>query len=168
RVGRGHALHGRVQPGEVLAGDLRRDLGAVAPGERVFVGDEHAAGLAHGFPDDLPVHRRQAAQIDDLDAHAVLLLQLLGRHQGAGLRVVDGTALQVSAVGDADDGGGAERVVGAPAHRGELVAKLVIGGPDVVEELDLDDRLEPAGGEPDRPTHDVGLGQGRVVDAPAA
>src|SRR5205814_3809051 len=91
-----------------------------------------------------------------------------GEHHGPGLRVVDGTALQVSAVGDADDGGGAERVVGAPAHRGELVAKLVIGGPDVVEELDLDDRLEPAGGEPDRPTHDVGLGQGRVVDAPAA
>src|SRR5207245_8566846 len=89
-------------------------------------------------------------------------------HHGPGLRVVDGTALEISAVCDAHDGGGAERVVGTPAHRGELVTKLVIGGPDVVEELDLDDRLEPACGEPDRPTHDVGLGQGRVVDALAA
>src|SRR5205814_7861386 len=91
-----------------------------------------------------------------------------GEHHGPGLRMVDGTALEISAIGDAHDGGGAERVVGTPAQRGELVAKLVIGGPDVVEELDLDDRLQPTGGEADRPTHDVGLGQGRVVDAPAA
>src|SRR2546421_2127053 len=53
-----------------LARDLRGDLGAVAPGERVFIGDEHAAGLAHGFPDGTPVHRRQAAQIDHLDARS--------------------------------------------------------------------------------------------------
>src|SRR5437773_860176 len=44
----------------------------------------------------------------------------------------------------------------------------MIGGPDVVEELDLDDGLQAPGGEADRPAHDVGLGERRVVDALAA
>src|SRR2546430_4277825 len=79
RVGRSHALHRCVQPGKVFARDLRSDLGAIAPGERVFVRHEHAAGLAHGCADGIPVHRRQAAQIDHLDAHPVLLLELLDR-----------------------------------------------------------------------------------------
>src|SRR5206468_12878963 len=54
-------------------------------------------------------------------------------------------------------------IVRAPAHQGELVPELHIGRPDIVEELDLDHRLEPAGGEPDGPPDDVGLGEGRVV-----
>ena len=79
--------------------------------------------------------------------------------------MVQGAALQVAAVRHSHDGRGAERVARAPPQRGELVAELVVGGPDIVEELDLDDRFEPAGREPDRPAHDVGFGEWRVVDA---
>src|SRR5205823_8623531 len=48
---------------------------------------------------------------------------------------------------------------------GQLVADLVIRGPDVVEELDLDHGLQAPRGEADRPAHDVGFREGRVVDA---
>ena len=61
-----------------------------------------------------------------------------------------------------------ERVVGAPADQRQLVAKLMHRGPDVVEELDLDDRLQAARGHADGAADDVGLGQRRVEDALAA
>ncbi len=51
---------------------------------------------------------------------------------------------------------------------GELVAHLVHGGPDVVEELDLDDGLEAADGHADGAADDVGLGERRVPDAVGA
>jgi hypothetical protein len=51
---------------------------------------------------------------------------------------------------------------------GQLVAELHVGRPDVVEELDLDHRLEAARRHADGAADDVGLGQGRVVDAVAA
>ena len=57
----------------------------------------------------------------------------------------------------------------APLERqrmsGELVANLVHGRPDVVEELDFDDRLHAADGVADGAADDVGLGQRRVEDA---
>src|SRR6185503_8208240 len=58
-----------------------------------------------------------------------------------------------------------EGVVRAPAHRGELIAELVVRRPDVVEELDLHDRLQPARCEADRATHDARFSKGRVVHA---
>src|SRR6266849_2573928 len=58
RVGRGHPLHGRVEPWEALVGEPRRD---------------------HG----LPVERRQAPQIDHRHAHPVRLLELLRGHERA-------------------------------------------------------------------------------------
>src|SRR3989442_6025953 len=77
--------------------------------------------------------------------------------------MIDGPALQVAAESDARHDGTAERVARAPAQRGQLVAELVVGGPDVVEELDFDDGLQAPRGEPDRPTHDVGFRERRVV-----
>src|SRR5436305_986257 len=88
------------------------------------------------------------------------------RH-GARLRVIDRPAFQVSAVGHSHDRGTAEGVVRAPAQRRQLVAELMIRGPDVVEELDLHDGLQAAGREPDGPAHDVRLGERRVVHAVA-
>ena len=44
----------------------------------------------------------------------------------------------------------------------------MIGGPDVVEELNLDHGLQPAGRQPDGPADDVRFGERRVVDAIAA
>ena len=52
-------------------------------------------------------------------------------------------------------------------HGGQLVAQLIESGPDVVEELNLDHRLETPRGHPDRPADDVGLRERRVVDAVA-
>ena len=44
----------------------------------------------------------------------------------------------------------------------------MIRGPDVVEELDFDHRFQPTSRETDGASHDVCLGEGRVVDAVAA
>src|SRR5256885_8263220 len=55
RVGRRHALHGRVEPGERLVGEPGGDLRAVAPRERVFVRDQHLVGLPDRCRDRVPV-----------------------------------------------------------------------------------------------------------------
>src|SRR5260370_28176714 len=59
RVGRGHPLHGRVEPGEALVGEPRPDLGAVAPREGILVGDEHLPGLPRPRDPPPPLHPRQ-------------------------------------------------------------------------------------------------------------
>ena len=61
-----------------------------------------------------------------------------------------------------------KRPVGAPADQRQLVADLHEGGPDVVEELDLDHRLEAARRHADGAPDDVGLGQRGVEDATGA
>src|SRR5207245_7138789 len=55
-----------------------------------------------------------------------------------------------------------------PAEYRQLVANLVVRRPDVIEELDLDYRLEPTCGHADGPAHDVGFRQRRVEHALAA
>src|SRR5688572_24451176 len=77
-------------------------------------------------------------------------------------------AANVTTVGSPHDYRCREVVVGSPAHSGQLVTQLHVRGPDVVEELDLDDRLEPTHSESDRAAHDIRLGQRRVVDTGAA
>src|SRR5205085_1025149 len=83
----------------------------------------------------------------------------------ARLRVVDRSALEVAADGAAYDDGARPLVRRAPAHQGELVSDLMIRGPDVVEELYLDDGLESARRHPYRAADDVRLGERRVEDA---
>ncbi len=61
--------------------------------------------------------------------------------------------------------GAGPRAVGAPAHQRQFIADLVHGGPDVIEELNLDHRLHAARRVADGAAHDVGLGQRRVEDA---
>ncbi len=54
-------------------------------------------------------------------------------------------------------------MVAAPiAQHRHLIAQLHHRGPDVVEELDLDDRLQPANRHADRPADDVGFRNRRV------
>ena len=79
--------------------------------------------------------------------------------------MVDGAALQVAAVGDADHDRALVAAVRAPADERELVADLHEGRPDVVDELHLGHRLQPARRDPDRAPDDVGFGERRVVDA---
>ena len=59
-------------------------------------------------------------------------------------------------------------ITGAIPHHRELVSNLHECRPDVVEELNLDDRLQPSERHPDRAADDIGLGQRRVEDAIAA
>ncbi len=59
-----------VEEVEELVGDARGDLSAVAPTEHVFMGHDHAAGLANTGGDGFPVVRTEGAQVDDLDIDA--------------------------------------------------------------------------------------------------
>ena len=104
---------------------------------------------------------KRRARADDAQAGAVR------EQRRAGLRVVDGAA-DVAAVRRAHHHRGREQVVGAPAHGRQLVAQLHVRGPDVVEELDLDHRLEAAMRQPNCAPHDVRLGERRVVHARTA
>ena len=98
-------------------------------------------------------------RVDDAQAGAVREDAL------AGLAVVQPAAAQVSADRHADDHRAREHVVGAvPQHR-HFVAELHHRRPDVVEELDLDDRLEPARAHAARAADDGRLGERRVEDA---
>ena len=54
-VGGADAPDRRVEGSEQLVGDARGDLGAVAPGQRVFVRHERAAGLPTDARDRVPV-----------------------------------------------------------------------------------------------------------------
>src|SRR5207344_2797513 len=77
-------------------------------------------------------------------------------------------APQVSPDRYADHDGARECVVRpVPQHR-QLVADLHHRGPDVVEELNLDDGLEAARGHAGGAADDVGLGERRVEDPVAA
>ncbi len=89
----------------------------------------------------------------------------MGEVHLSALAVVGGSAAKIAADGYADDDGGLETVVGAPADVGQLIAQLHEGGPNVVEELDFDDGLEASGGHADGAADDVGLGEWGVEDA---
>ena len=105
----------------------------------------------------LRVRRKHDAQPGDVREDAL-----------AALRVIDGAAGEVSADGDANHDGAGESVVRAPADHAEFVANLHHRRPDVVEELNLDDRLQAARGHARGAAYDGGLGQRRVEDAVAA
>src|SRR6266568_4669187 len=78
-VVRGHAHDRSVEPLERLLIDTRGDLPRDPTGPRVFVYDQHLVRLLHRRDDRGVIHRQQGAQVQDLDRHAVRLLELLGR-----------------------------------------------------------------------------------------
>ncbi len=73
------------------------------------------------------------------------------------------SARQVAADGDAHHQGTGEVAVRSPPDGGRLAAQLLHGRPDVVEELDLGARPQPAQGLSDAAADDVRLRQGCVV-----
>ena len=77
-VERADAFHRRIEILEQLSGNARGDLRAVTKRKRIFVSDDHAVRSFHGFNDRVPVVRREAAQIDDLDADAFLFRLFCG------------------------------------------------------------------------------------------
>ena len=80
----------------------------------------------------------------------------------AALGVVDGAARQVSANRNPNYTGSRESIVGTPANQRKLVAQLHHRRPDVVEELNLNHRLQPARRHSGRSTHDRCLGKRRI------
>src|SRR5205814_9140223 len=89
----------------------------------------------------------------------------MGKNAFSALRVVDGAAGQVSANGDANHHRRRKAIIGAPAHEGKLIAELHHGGPDVVEELNFDDRLGAANRSSDSGPHNGGFRQRRIENA---
>jgi hypothetical protein len=59
-------------------------------------------------------------------------------------------------------------VVRPVAHHRHLVAQLHVAWPDVIEELNFDDRLDAAQRHADGAADDVCLGRGRIEDAIAS
>ena len=86
----------------------------------------------------------------------------------ARLAVVRCAAAQVAADRHANDHRAREVVARSVPHHRHLVAQLHHRRPDVVEELDLDDRLDAARRHADRAADDVGLGERRVEHAVVA
>src|ERR687888_620203 len=74
----------------------------------------------------------------------------------------DGAAREVAADGDPHDHRAREGAVAPPADRRSFRAELLHGGPDVVEELDLRTRAQPAKRLADRAPDDARLGKGGV------
>ena len=58
---------------EEMIRDARGDFGSISPGKHVFIGDDHAVGLAHGCGDRVPVKRRERTEVDDFHRHAFVL-----------------------------------------------------------------------------------------------
>ena len=81
------------------------------------------------------------------------------------LRVVDAAALEVAAVCHAHHNRRLESAVATPANERQLVTDLMIGGPNIVEELNLHDWLDPACGESYCTPNDVRFRQRRIVNA---
>src|SRR5438477_12601770 len=77
----------------------------------------------------------------------------------------DCTTGEVAADRNAHDHRAGEGSVAAPSDRRRFRAKLLHGGPDVVEELDLRARPQPSERLADRTPDDVRFGQG-CVEAP--
>src|SRR5215212_10091183 len=80
--------------------------------------------------------------------------------------MVDRSA-DVSAICRSHDDCRGEIVIRPPSHRGKLVAELHVRGPDVIEELNFDDRLESANCETNCASDDVRFSKRRVVYARA-
>ena len=92
----------------------------------------------------------------------------MGEDTFAGLRMIDGSAGQISAYGNAHDQGATEVAIGAPADERKFIAHLVHRGPDVVEELDFYNGLETSDGHADGTSDDVGFSERGVPDTIAA
>src|SRR5262245_56774972 len=77
----------------------------------------------------------------------------------ARLAVIRAAAAEIAADRHADDHRARPGVPRSIPHHGHLVANLHHGGPDVVEELDLDHRFELSRGHPDGASDDAGFGE---------
>src|ERR1700683_1651432 len=86
-------------------------------------------------------------------------------HALAALRVINCAAGKISADGDSNYDRARKSIIRTPADYRQLIANLHHGRPDVVEELNLDYRLQAALSHSRGAAHDGGLGQRRVEDA---
>src|SRR5579859_1151657 len=90
------------------------------------------------------------------------------KNRFAALAVIDRAAGQVAADRYAQNGRRLKGTVRTPTHDAQLVANLHHRGPDVVEELNFGDGLEPPRGHADGTADYGGLRQGRVENTVVA
>src|SRR6185436_15296281 len=86
----------------------------------------------------------------------------------AGLAVIRTAAAQVPADRHADDHRARRGVARTVSQHRHLVADLHHRGPDVIKELNLDNRLQPACRHPDAAADDRGFGERRIEHAVVA
>ena len=140
---------------EVIAAGLRRT--GVHPAIQPFVLQEEDRVFGSRGRLDESLGIGGGGGIDDIPARD------MGK-EGLDIRRMPGAALDVSADGDPNDHGGVPDSVAAPTDACDLVAQLHEAGPDVISELDLDDRLVAAGGHASRDADDARFGQSRIDD----
>ena len=87
------------------------------------------------------------------------------KQRRARLRVINRTALQITADRNTHHHRAFRVAVRTPARHRDLVADLVIRREDVIEKLYLDDRFQSADRHPDRTADDVCLGERRIENA---
>src|SRR5262249_3815601 len=111
---------------------------------------------------------QQAVGIDGVRRHHHSNPGRVGKINLAGLAMINGSAFQVAAGGDANHHWALEGIIRAPADQRHFVPELMESRPDVIEELNLGDRFQPPLRHPKRSAYDVGLGQRRVEYSSAA
>src|SRR6266498_2395841 len=88
----------------------------------------------------------------------------MSKQHFAALAMTDRATFQITADRHPNHHRALERIVRAPANQWHLVAKLMICRPDVIKELNLGNRLQPAHRKPHRLADDVRFGKRRVED----
>src|SRR5689334_17516084 len=88
----------------------------------------------------------------------------MGKQTLSALRVIDRAAGEVPTNGNTNDSGTGESTIRAPANDRQFVAHLMEGWPDIVEELNFDDRLQASRGDASRAPDDRRFCKRRVVD----
>src|SRR5512147_1085988 len=84
------------------------------------------------------------------------------------LRVIDRATSKISTNRYAQYHRTGERIVRPPANKWHLVAQLMHGRPYIVEELNLDHRLQSTRAHTNGASNNVGFGKRRVEDAVTA
>src|ERR1700676_4897155 len=98
---------------------------------------------------------QKAAEIERCRRHYHAQPRHVRENHFAGLAVVKPSPCKIAADGNPDHSRRLERAIGAPPHHGEFIAKLHHRWPDVIEELNLGDRLHASRGHSDGAPHDA-------------
>ena len=103
-VGEGHPLRARLEHADVVLDDAGDDFAADAEALVVLVDHDQPAGFAYRSDDVLAVQRHQAAQVDDLGADSLDIVELvMALEESFGVSIPDEEAEKITTVQQAID-----------------------------------------------------------------